>query len=248
MGGALDTLNVLGNAMGGYTVPVEFAYCSDNPEETLIVNAFYSRVDRNITLCSGLALSIFRYMQTHPEYSEVASQATYAAMNFVVFHEVGHALLDITDSVLVGNEESAADAIAVVLAVESEQGLIPYLISEYAINNDIQGSYFDEHGSAVDRSGDVMCWTVGAFEFVPELYEDIAERFVEAGRDCVSEYQNQYAFVNQIFLDLDRIGQFQSGTAANEKRSASDSAFVSTLSLERLFPTRPDLIQPERLR
>lgn len=190
---ALEQLNALPGLLPE-TVVITYRDCG-------VANAFYRPSDRTITICSELDNAQYNILlDIGFEKNDAFIQSDFSTA-FVIDHEIGHALVDILDIPVAGNSESTADAIATVLSVERSLGgaTRPYsLFGGLSLLNQ-PTSYGDEHGSGEDRSGDIICWTVGGrteLLFDPNL-ANIVQPFVAAGRDCTAEYQNQLSAVRR---------------------------------------------------
>ena len=131
-----------------------------------------------------------------------------AATGFVLYHEIAHALDHQRELPIVGNRESAMDAIATVIAVETGQffhalaGAVVFLSAPPAL--------FAEHGGGVDRLGDINCWALGGDAFVDVTYTDETVRetfdYDAAGRDCIAEYAGLRDTVRGWLPGLARLG------------------------------------------
>jgi len=177
-------------------VPVIYGECG-------FANAFYAPSERTIVLCDELWTVAFNYFNTLVEDSltaDLVAQA-YSMMTFVLYHEVGHAIDDISNVSIGGNSESAADAIGTVLSVRTGQPTAAINGAVFFLQND-SGSFADVHGSGVDRAGDIICWTIGGSPAVAEQLTSVAESLSEAGRDCVGEYADQEQFVANLVPNL----------------------------------------------
>jgi hypothetical protein len=190
---ALEQLNALPGLLPE-TVIITYSDCG-------AANAFYRPSDRTITLCSELDNAQFGLLLELGFDRDTAFSLSDFSTAFVMDHEIGHALVDILDIAVAGNSESTADAIATVLSVERSLGgtTRPYSLFGGLSLADQPTSYGDEHGNGQDRSGDIICWTVGGRT---ELLFDagvsnLVQPFVEAGRDCTAEYQDQLSAVRR---------------------------------------------------
>lgn len=139
-------------------------------------NAFYDPQRRVIVLCYEIADDIvqeFRYDNLTPEQRD---KAVMGAISFVLFHEVGHALVDVLDLPITGREEDVADQIAT-LALANSDPMAAYWAAEYWRQKDDLGDtgllkgivgmfrtpdqFADEHSFDEQRFFNVLCWTYG---------------------------------------------------------------------------------------
>lgn len=199
IGRSVEALNAIPNVLNNTTVPVNYTQCG-------FANAFYSPSSRSITLCDELGFDAYGYFYDLIEEKNddaIVTGLTRATnmMSFVTYHEIGHALDDISNLNAGGNFESVADAIAVVLSIQTGQPGASYDGGVFFLQDD-RGSFADEHGSGIDRAGDILCWTLGSSARIIALLPELAGLFVEAGRDCVAEYASQYAFVSSLIPSI----------------------------------------------
>jgi len=182
---------------------------SELPLETVVItyrdcgspDAFYAPSDQTITICYELDKLQFGLLLEIGFDRDDAFVLSDFSTAFTMYHEIGHALVDILDIPVAGNSESTADAIATVLSVERSLGSTtrPYSLFGGLSLADQPTSYGDEHGNGQDRAGDIICWTVGGrteLLFDPGL-QNLVQPFVDAGRDCTAEYQDRLSAVRR---------------------------------------------------
>ncbi|MFT6875972.1 MAG: hypothetical protein ACI9XK_002583 [Granulosicoccus sp.] len=80
---------------------------------------------------------------------------------FFLYHEIAHALVDILNISVLGNNESAADGIATVIAAETGRAFAAIISGSYLSSTPT--SYGDEHNNGQGRFGDMSCWTIALF-------------------------------------------------------------------------------------
>lgn len=139
-------------------------------------NAFYDPQRRVIVLCYEIADDIvqeFRYDNLTPEQRD---KAVMGAISFVLFHEIGHALVDVLDLPITGREEDVADQVATLTLADSDP-MAAYWAAEYWRQKDdlgdtgllkglvgmfrTPGQFADEHSLDEQRFFNVLCWTYG---------------------------------------------------------------------------------------
>lgn len=86
--------------------------------------------------------------------------AAVSAVNFVLYHEIAHALVDIRDIPITGNFESVADSLAAVFSGKSGRAVGTVIGAIFLSSEEV--SYGDEHLGGADRAGDIICWAVGS--------------------------------------------------------------------------------------
>lgn len=185
-------------------VPVALAECG-------VANAFYSPDDTAIVLCYELIAEFAEVFMAEAETQEdrqLAADSVFGATLFILFHELGHALVDLFELPITGREEDAVDQLATLMLVESgdpdvEASALDGADFFFAMAD--QGSlseeaYWDEHSLDLQRFYNVLCWVYGSdpegwFELVDsgELPADRADR-------CPDEY-DQLANAWDILLE-----------------------------------------------
>jgi hypothetical protein len=154
--------------------------------------AVYDPERRRIVFCIELTDELITAME-EVESSKPTSEAFEAAM-FFIFHEVGHALIDIYDLPITGSGEDAADQFAawwlISVGAGHYLGMASYMFlvwrEDYRDPGGIQ-QYGHVHALPEQRHLNLICWMVGsemplsneALEWLP------AERLLQ----CDAEYE-----------------------------------------------------------
>jgi hypothetical protein len=73
------------------------------------VNAYYNPEDKELKICYELFADMYQKMSRYHNDPDSVGEKIGKAFNFVLYHEVGHALIDVLDIPLTGKEEDAAD-------------------------------------------------------------------------------------------------------------------------------------------
>lgn len=125
---------------------------------------------------------------------------------FIFYHELGHALIDNFDLPVVSNEETAADDLAVVLALELHGDEGYDMAMDQADLHDMldatQAEYkasalWDEHALDSQRFYNIICLVYGKYpdKVVKELKEnnskDLLDFIKQKGDRCKDEYNKQ---------------------------------------------------------
>jgi len=117
---------------------------------------------------------------------------------FVVFHEIGHALVDQFNLPVLGREEDAVDSLAAILMLpEDEEGegdpLIANAVLGWAFTlsdeTPTAEAYMDEHSLDQQRFYQIFCLVYGSS---PKGYADLAE-YLEMPKDKLKRCPSQYA-------------------------------------------------------
>lgn len=170
-------------------------------EECGGINAVYDPETGAVSLCYELLehfLQIFGEQleaETDEEWEEVGGKAI-AALVFVFYHELGHALVDVYDLPVTGREEDAVDQLATVMLLETWEGEdseLAILSSAEWFDLDAEGAeedpdMADEHALDEQRYYNLVCWIYGSD---PDYFADVVEEWeLPAARAerCAGEY------------------------------------------------------------
>jgi hypothetical protein len=130
-----------------------------------------------------------------PAYADGAQDFVDANIISTLYHEFGHAIIDITQAPVLGQEEDAADILSVVLldafweedAAQSITALTA-LSFELAAQENEDPAYWDVHGLDMQRYYNQVCLFYGAD---PETRSALAQDFElpeERAASCVDEF------------------------------------------------------------
>lgn len=182
---ALSPLNQI-NGLLPATMTVNYDECG-------FVNAFYQPATQSITICDEFVDSVLAFWSSRQPNDAI--NFTARSINHVLYHEIGHALVDVLNIPSLGNSESVADGIAAVLSGETGRSFDAVISSEWLA--DSGSSFADIHINGEDRQGDIICWAAGSDSrilFNSSLAVYINE-FIQNDRDCVVFYEDQLASV-----------------------------------------------------
>ncbi len=165
------------------------------------VNAFYSPSRSEIFMCTEMLVTLINYFgKKTTDANTAVSYALYAYL-FIFGHELGHALIDNYSLPVLGKEEDAADAISVVMLIESaedqqgrQEGVMAVLLGALFMNDMTQNTpYYDSHSMGSVRLANLVCWAGGAEPQVLQktFFANIYNQMVKSGRDCEREYMQQ---------------------------------------------------------
>ncbi|GGJ53440.1 DUF4344 domain-containing metallopeptidase [Deinococcus roseus] len=167
-------------------VPVVMGQCDE-------ANAFYSPEDQMLIVCYELVQEF--YDLTQQDSPETALDRTREALGFVVYHELGHALIDLLELPIVGREEDVADQFAVmVLATWDTEHL--HMILEGAdmfersarVAPADEMAFWDEHSLHEQRYANFLCWAYGSNPQEYRIYLELAILSERRKSRCVNEY------------------------------------------------------------
>lgn len=103
-------------------LPKDITLRTKDCEET---NAFYDPNNSSVTVCYELMEYFYKLFRSSGKTESEANQKMFDAVQFVFLHEIGHALIDVYDLPITGNEEDAADRCSSYINLEElgEQGV-----------------------------------------------------------------------------------------------------------------------------
>jgi hypothetical protein len=146
--------------------------------------------------------------------AEVASTAeeqqdlVLAATAFVVYHEVGHMLVDQLDLPITGREEDAVDQLAVLVAAGEEDQEVAVQIATagalffglIAANREAfdASDFWDEHSLNEQRFFNIICWFFGSD---PEAYADLPAQ-AGLGEDRMIRCPDEFAQIQSSWTAL----------------------------------------------
>jgi len=117
---------------------------------------------------------------------------------FVLYHEIGHALVHAYDLPILGKQEDAADALAMVISIalleEPEIALAAAEVFELSVLANSQigiDNFWDSHSIDGKRMASLLCWVYGSD---PERFASFIESgYMPADRAeyCKNDYQSK---------------------------------------------------------
>jgi hypothetical protein len=165
---------------------------------------FVKTVFASLLCCAAFLSPAVARELTEEEAAEAMEFAMHDAV-FSVYHEIGHMMVDQFDLPVLGKEEDAADALAVILLLDDKTDEIEayntlvdssdgwYFNALKSTGKGVEGlSYYDDHSLSIQRAYAMACMMVGSD---PESYAQIAEayEFDEDGQDnCASTYEQTH--------------------------------------------------------
>lgn len=181
------------------------------------INAFYSSDTRQITICYELVDDLFEtyYYFSESENLDEEYVGDYAnsVLDFIFFHEIGHALVDVYELPITGLEENAVDQFAALMLSYTYDESVSYGLGQEMLYDvgtwfdlehkwiqisseegaDMQ--YWDNHNLDIQRFYNIACYSYGAD---PEYNQDlIDEELLPEDRAvwCEDEYyQMEYGW------------------------------------------------------
>ena len=185
-----DVADVLNASLN---LPVEigmrFAECGEN-------NAYYIPDDREIQICiemfDGERENFGAFFDTEAELDDAVA----GSFLFTVFHEVGHALIDVLEIPFTGREEDAADSLAAWWLIDGDDGeesAISGALSFYTDPDEAttldESDFADEHSLSQQRYYTLTCLVYGSDtdKYAHLLEED--RLTPERAEQCPAEFE-----------------------------------------------------------
>ena len=165
-------------------------------QECRTANAYYDSNKKELVFCYELIVYYYVIFTGLGYDSQDALGKTAEVFSFVVFHELGHALINLYDLPTTGMEEDSADQLATLIMSKQEAG--SQALKTTAIWFAFEGvresmkdrlPFWDEHSLSQQRLYNVLCWTYGSD---PEKYSSLVGKNLLPGEravKCTSEYE-----------------------------------------------------------
>lgn len=180
-------------------IPLVFTECTGLPDtaQTGVENAWYSPDTHQVTMCYELMAKSERLFTDDEKGEAELNEAVVGSTAWTLYHEIGHALIDVYKINLTGKNEDAADQISTLVLLDgTEEGEKAALnggedfYREASQDNDLNEMQFaDSHSLNKQRFYNVACWVYGTN---PEKYAYLTEQF--EGMQARANYcQEEYA-------------------------------------------------------
>jgi len=132
------------------------------------INAYYDNSNNEIIICYELLLYLFVLFSGIGDSEETANSLVGVFM-FVIFHELGHALIDVYDLPITGLEEDAVDQLSVYIMMQDVTpitysnlgGVAAWFLIEGTQEQEQGLEFWDEHSLSLQRFYNIACWTYG---------------------------------------------------------------------------------------
>jgi len=160
-------------------------------------NAFYDSNDQTVTVCYELMEHYYKVFRESGTPEDKAYEKMFDAVRFVFLHEIGHALIDVYELPITGNEEDAADRCSAFINLNElgEEGVRAVFAAADAFKIESKRSgtskrdLADEHLLQEQRFYNSLCMIYGSN---PSKYENIVtDGYLPKARAdrCQTEYQ-----------------------------------------------------------
>ena len=176
-----------------YDVPIFFYECG-------MTNAYFDPAAKEIVICYELVEDYLEknyWVYQESSGSEAVNLWTLNVVDYVLFHEVGHALVDIYDLPVTGLEEDVVDQFSAYINAEFSPGTegqdeirsAAFIYEISHTEDELQVSYFaDTHSLSLQRFYNLACWVYG---YDPIYNEDLVGSDIlpiERAQNCAYEY------------------------------------------------------------
>ena len=162
-------------------------------------NAWYSSEDHSITMCyEMLAESAKLFKGVVKPASEVDSAALYSAI-WTLYHEMGHALINILDIPATGKEEDAVDqfsTLALLQSGEEEAAAVDIAAEEFRLSAAARAkgeefAFWDVHSMDEQRFYNILCLVYGKDPEKESSKDMVKDGDLPQGRTegCQAEYE-----------------------------------------------------------
>jgi len=183
-----------------FDIPIHFTECGEE-------NAYYDTESRQIKMCYELVRSL---MQTFSPYSKSDEELDQFIVNttfFLLYHEMGHALVDVFEIPTTGKEEDAVDQLATLVLLRSDDDKDEEAALDAASWFFLQGAqktkikqlaFWNEHSLDKQRFYDIACLVYGKN---PQKHPELVTNDVIPGERavrCESEYKKTAASWNAL--------------------------------------------------
>ncbi|MFB9207244.1 DUF4344 domain-containing metallopeptidase [Nonomuraea spiralis] len=158
------------------------------------VNAYYSPDEKKITMCYELVADGFSRYRDKAGTEEENDEHGQANLVDTLYHELGHAVIDLYDLPALGKEDDAADQLSAFMMSQNDDDsasvqTINYYFSSAGDQDRAALPFYDEHSMDEQRAFNYMCWIYGSD---PKAYADwVGEDGLPEGRaaKCPAEYE-----------------------------------------------------------
>jgi hypothetical protein len=171
----------------------------------------------------------------------------------IFYHELGHALIDVMQMPVFGQEEDAADVASILLidelfepdwALSMAYDVANGFWAEAVANSEYPVPYWDTHGPDEQRFYNTVCLFYGGD---PDTRDDFAEDMElpeERAEYCVEEYELAVDSWGAVFDDLSKGGtpMLFSAEVANSVTAKIIQAEVEALNADFKFPSTVQVI------
>ncbi len=159
-------------------------------------NALYDPNDSSITMCYELMEHFYKLFKSSGKNEQQAYDKMFDAVRFVFLHELGHAMIDLYNLPITGNEEDAADRVSAYICLEEiKDGVKSVLAAADAFEIESKGKttdkrdFADEHLLSEQRFYNSLCMIYGSNTVKYESFLKQGYLPKERAVRCQNEYE-----------------------------------------------------------
>jgi hypothetical protein len=153
-------------------VGMRFAECGQS-------NAFYDPYEREVLMCLELLEGEREVFSAYYETEEEIENAVNGSFMFTVFHEVGHALVDVLEIPVTGREEDTVDSLAAWWLIDGDggdesaiSGALSFYVDPAQAGEIDESQYATQHSLGQQRYYILACLVYGSD---PENYANLID-------------------------------------------------------------------------
>jgi hypothetical protein len=167
-------------------IPIVLTDCDEE-------NAFYDPQTQQVLMCYELFAKMIVDLSQEGLSTEEAITRSLLTGVFILYHEVGHALVDVLQLPITGKEEDTVDDFAATLLLNNNNNETDAIVlyASFYFSSSPDSPYWGEHSFGQQRFYNLVCLLYGKN---PEQYVEIAQRVglgESRARRCPSEYQQK---------------------------------------------------------
>jgi len=160
-------------------------------------NAWYDSETHVLTFCYELVNDFIKMGERAGDFELTPEQAVTGPLLFIVLHETAHAVFHILAIPVLGQEEDAADQVAVLAATKFGGDFAERMLRAAAFMYDHdskvrkpgEADFADVHGLDRQRFYNVMCLAWGADPKLYDFAKDLGKLPKERAEGCTAEYE-----------------------------------------------------------
>jgi hypothetical protein len=170
-------------------------------------NAWYDSETHVLTFCYELVGDFIKMAQNAGHFELTSEQAVVGPLLFIVLHETAHAVFHILALPVLGQEEDAADQVAVLAATRFGGDFAERMLRAAAFMYDHdsrvrkpgEADFADVHGLDRQRFYNVLCLAWGADPKLYDFAKDLGKLPEERAEGCAAEYE-QVRYAVRVLL------------------------------------------------
>jgi hypothetical protein len=180
----------------------------------------------SVVMCYELVDAIYDAFQRNRLTGEQLDTALRGTLDFIMYHEIGHALVGVLDLPITGREEDVADQFATLVLAYHNPNSTVWAAQFFGLQGFRQGPmsatvFADEHALNEQRFYNILCWTYGMSpanraSLLRSIPRDRAVR-------CPDEYRRLATSLNTLLARHERTATPQYSTTPARPRAQSTS-------------------------